>query len=189
MKYFWLLFVLGCDSTEALQGEKGDTGKQGLQGDQGPQGEKGDTGPQGEQGFPGATGAQGPMGPQGPAGAPGNDGAPGAQGSQGPMGAQGPKGDVGPMGPAGGGITKDSVYEVASTLVVGAQPWDTSAQCADANDVLLHGTCTCTGCSNTQQGLSLNVTDNSQAAKWTCRFTAASGNGVTMTRAVCLDVP
>jgi len=66
------------------------------------------------------------------------DAEPGAEGPQGEPGPQGPAGEQGPPGDALP-LTKDAVYVVEAT--VEQEPYDITAFCAAAGDVLLSGGC------------------------------------------------
>ncbi|MDP2789972.1 MAG: hypothetical protein Q8O51_02480 [bacterium] len=121
----------------------------GPQGEQGPVGPQGDIGPVGLQGLPGDNGQPGTPGAQGEPGLDGQtglDGAQGLPGAQGPAGAQGIQGIAGPQGiqgltgPAGSGLVRSAVYKTEGSVSVppGAIGGPT-AECTDANDVLLSG--------------------------------------------------
>lgn len=115
-------------------------GPQGPEGPQGPQGPVGPQGIQGPVGPQGSVGAQGVQGPVGPAGAVGAQGAQGVQGAQGLAGATGATGATGPQGPAGAGLSRSQTYKVESSVSIDPGTLgETSASCADDNDVLLSG--------------------------------------------------
>src|SRR5688572_13594680 len=68
-------------------------------------------------------------------------GEPGEQGEPGPEGPAGPAGPAGEQGPAGDAVplSKDALYVVTAT--VEQEPYDITAFCAAAADVLLTGGC------------------------------------------------
>ncbi len=82
------------DTSQPIEGPKGEKGEKG---DKGP---KGDPGPKGERGDPGPKGEKGEKGDKGPKGDPGPKGEPGPKGDKGPKGDPGPKGERGPAGKA-----------------------------------------------------------------------------------------
>ena len=167
-------------------GAKGDPGTPGLPGIAGVEGPAGPQGPEGPQGPAGpATGVQGPIGPQGPVGLTGPQGPQGpvgpagSKGDTGATGAQGPKGDVGPAGPATQ-MTRTSVYQVTAAATTNGVDYvfTTTANCKDANDVPVSGSCyvgavdlydvTYDAVSN------LNANTN-QVGGWQCAFKAKGG--------------
>lgn len=84
--------------TQAVKGDKGETGPEGTQGAPGPAGQDGvigKDGTAGKDGVIGKDGSTGADGATGPAGSSGSNGTNGSNGAQGAQGAQGPQGDPG----------------------------------------------------------------------------------------------
>lgn len=99
------------------------------------------------------------------------DGAPTAADCRGADGASG-----------GGGVTKDQIYTVTGTA-----GGSSSAPCADANDVLLHGGCTFNeGCAPAHFTFYSRAADDlSTAADYYCKLDCGSVTA----HATCLSVP
>lgn len=201
-----LLACGGADTTDPIA----DPASSGLNGSNGSDGHNGQDGQPGAPGAPGATGAtgpkgdpgpQGPQGPQGVKGDPGEaQGVPGPQGPAGPQGAQGPQGVAGPQGPAGptGTITKGQVYTISTnwSIVPGGGKSEAIAQCDDANDIALTGTCMTQNSNGAAyQGRPFIFWSGARnpgntKSDWVCGAESTNGaSGAVMATVVCLLVP
>lgn len=133
----------GANGAKGDKGDRGDPGQDGAVGAAGPQGSVGPQGPPGSSsGSQGPIGPQGPVGLQGPQGPQGPVGPAGAKGDVGSVGPAGPRGDVGPAGPATS-MTRTSVYQVTAAATTNGIDYvfSTTANCKDANDIPLSGSC------------------------------------------------
>lgn len=167
-------------------GAEGPAGPEGGEGPQGPAGAPGEAGPAGPKG---PAGEAGPQGPQGPEGAPGAQGPPGAMGAQGPPGAAGPQGTAGADGAP---QDKADLYVVtASTPIPSNMSAEVVATCADANDIILHGSCSA---QTYQQHTAANEAwfpaDTGQVSGWRCfAYFYGSGTTTVTARATCISIP
>lgn len=134
--------------------------------------------------------SQGPQGPKGDKGDPGPAGPQGPEGPRGPQGAQGVQGIQGLQGPPGNGwyMSHSDVYCRTSIGATALNNWTLSAQCDDAQDLGLTGSCYGQGRADAYVNISQPFFESSgQLAAWTCvwRFAGATADLPNATSQVC----
>jgi hypothetical protein len=115
-------------------------------------------------------------GPQGAKGDKGDPGPAGPVGAQGPQGPQGPIGLQGAQGPPGNGwyMSHSDLYCRTAVGANAANNWTLTAECDDARDLGLTGSCYGQGRADAYVADSHPFfTSTGQTAKWTCIWSFA----------------